>query len=144
MKALDWCSPQSQSSTSLLENEEKGNLVLGEKKLVVVDGLGFSMLLVQSRRRNEKSMMYRSTRTGVIMYIWVLFAYTIISLFIQRVNSTRQVAIQIDQPCKSCKKTVSISQTMMYRSTLMGVIMHMRSMGKANTDKAVIAEIFFF
>jgi len=46
MKALDWCSPQSQSSTSLLENEEKGNLVLGEKKLVVVDDLGFSMLLV--------------------------------------------------------------------------------------------------
>jgi len=29
----------------------------------------------------------------------------------------------------------------MYRSTLMGV-MHMRGMGKANTDKAVIAEIF--
>ena len=31
---------------------------------------------------------------------------------------------------------------MMYRSTLMGVIMHMRSVGKANTDKAVIAEIY--
>ena len=46
MKALDCYSPQSQSSASLQENKEKGNLVLGEKKLVVVDGLGFSMLLV--------------------------------------------------------------------------------------------------